>query len=154
MKVSTIVVGVDGSASARSALEAAADMVADGGVVHVVTAYRVLSPREMSRVMASVPEELRSTFDQLAEQREHLEKAVAFLAECGVDHDGHFIADQPASAILDLANEVEADMIIVGNRGLSSSSRFVRGSVSSRVANHATTSFMVVHHDAETHRIA
>ena len=55
------------------------------------------------------------------------------------------IDDDPASAILDVAEKVEADLIVVGSRGLGRASRFVRGSVSAKVANHAHTSFLVLH---------
>ncbi len=120
MNVPMIVVGFDGSANAQSALQAAVDMAADDGVVHVVTAYRVPSPREMARVMASLPEEFkRSSFDVLDAPRGYLQEAEEFLAERGIDHKGHFIADNPASAILDVADDVGANMIIVGSRGLS-----------------------------------
>ena len=151
MNIPTIAVGFDESANARSALLAAVDMVADKGVVHVVTAYQMPSPRELDRagVWASVPKESRDSFDVLAAPRRFLQDAEEFLAERGVDHKGHFISDHPASAILDVADEVAADMIIVGSRGLAHSTRFIRGSVSSRVANHATTSFMVIHDDMD-----
>ena len=147
MNVATIVVGFDGSANARSALEAAVETVAEDGVVHVVTAYHMPSPREMDGVWASVPRESRNSFDVLAAPRQFLQEAEEFLAEHGVDHKGHFTSEDPASAILDAADEVSADMIIVGSRGLAYGTRFIRGSVSSRIANHAKTSFMVIHDD-------
>jgi nucleotide-binding universal stress UspA family protein len=145
MNAPTIVVGFDGSANAQSALEAAVDMAADDGVVHVVTAYR----REMAGVMASSPEEFRRSFDVLDAPRGHLQESEAFLAERGIDHKGHFIADNPASAILDVADDVGANMIIVGSRGLGRGTRLIRRSVSSRIANHAKTSFMVIHPDRD-----
>ena len=61
----------------------------------------------------------------------------------------HFVEDHPAVAILDVADEVGAEMIIVGSRGLGRTTRFLRGSVSSRVASHAKTSFMVIHDDSD-----
>ncbi len=55
---------------------------------------------------------------------------------------------QPARAILDVA----ADLIIVGSRGLAHGTRFLRGSVSSRIANHAQTSFLVIHDNGTAQR--
>ena len=67
------------------------------------------------------------------------------LDERGVNHKGHFVDEDPASAILDVADKVDADLIVVGSRGLGRASRLVRGSVSSKIANHAQRSFLVVH---------
>ena len=78
-----------------------------------------------------------------------MQEAEEFLAKRGIDHKGHFIADHPASAILDVADDVGASMIIVGSRGLGRGTRSIRGSVSSRIANHAKTSFMVIHDDSD-----
>ena len=46
--------------------------------------------------------------------------------------------------MLDVADDVRATMIVVGSRGLGRGTRFIRRSVSSRIANHAKTSFMVI----------
>ena len=78
MDVTTIVVGFDGSANAQSALEAAADIVASDGVVHVVTAYHMPSPREAEASWASVPAPSRDRFSLLAEPRSHLKGAETF----------------------------------------------------------------------------
>ncbi len=153
MKVETIVVGYDGSSNARLALEAAADMVGTNGVVHVVSAYTMPSSSQISQIEASMPPEFRSKFDWLANPRSYLEDATAFLAERGVDHKGHFVQEGAASAILDTAEAVGADMIVVGSRGLSRGTRFVRGSVSSRIAHHAKTSFLVIHEDHDEDEI-
>ena len=149
MDVPMIVVGFDGSANTESALQAAADMVADDDVVHVVTAYCAPSPRETAKVIAKVPEEFKSCFHVLDAPRGYLQDAETYLTRRGVDHKGHFVDDNPASAILDVADDVGATMIVVGSRGLGHGTRFIRGSVSSRIANHAKTSFMVIHDSDE-----
>jgi len=145
MKVKTVIVGVDGSSNAQRALEVAVDMVADDGTVHVVTAHHATSSRGTADLLASIPEEFRNTFDMLAVPRGQLEDAKAFLVRNEVEHRGHLVEGHPAGEILDLADEVDADLIIVGSRGLGRATRFIRGSVSSRVATHAKTSFMVIH---------
>ena len=73
-----------------------------------------------------------------------------FLEAAGVGTKGHFVEDHPAAAILEVANEIGADLIIVGSRGLGRATRFLRGSVSTRVADHAETSFMVIQDDDHT----
>lgn len=141
----TIVVGFDGSANARKALETAVDLAGDDSTVHVVTAYDPPSPNEVALVLAAVPDEYKTGLDLLQGPRGHLRDAELLLADRGVDVKGHFVKDKPAAAILDIAEAVDADLIIVGSRGLGRASRFIRGSVSSRIASHATRSFLVIH---------
>lgn len=146
MKAHTIVVGYDGSEDARRALDAAVDHVADDGTVHVVTAYSPATRAELARVVATLPEEYRY-LDLEETPRGHLRDAERLLDSRGVKNIGHFVEDHPAAAILDLADDVEADLIVVGTRGLGRVERFLRGSVSGRVADHARTSLMLVHRD-------
>ncbi len=147
MRVNTVVAGYDGSANAHDALETATDLVTENGAVHVVTAFEPMNPGETARVIEALPEEFRSTYDALATPRAHLEEADAYLAAKGVDHHTHLVEGNPAGAILDVADDVDADLIVVGSRGLGRTARFVRGSVSSRVANNARRSFLIVHDD-------
>lgn len=144
MKVRTLVVGFDGSADARRALDAACDLVAPDGVVHVVTAFHAPSEAQYLEMLASLPEEFRGSYDPVEADRVQLADAERLLQSRGIDHKGHFVEDHPAAAIIDVADDLDADLIVVGSRGLGRATRFLRGSVSSRVASHAKTSFMVV----------
>ena len=63
MRFETIVVGFDGSPNARLGLEAAIDLVADGGVVHAVTAYEQPSAAETARLEAALPAEYHGMLD-------------------------------------------------------------------------------------------
>jgi len=71
MKVKTIVVGIDGSADARDALDTAIDLVADDGVIHVVAAFHSPTSAEINRVLAALPREFKDTYDPLAEPHSH-----------------------------------------------------------------------------------
>lgn len=145
MKIQRVVVGYDGSEHARSAIEAATNLVADGGTVHVVVAYHAPSPTETAEMLESLPDEFKASYDPLANYQGRLDEAEHLIGATGVDHVGHLVSGRPAAAILDIADEVDADLIVVGSRGLGRASRFVRGSVSSRVASHAKRSFLVIH---------
>ena len=149
MQFKTIVVGYDGSDFAQDALEAAASLCDDDGTVHVVTAFDAPSIQQINAMYASVPEEFTASIDLVSAQRAPLESAETYLESHGVAHKGHFLDDDPAGAILDTADNVDADLIVVGSRGLGRASRVIRGSVSSRVASHASRSLLVVHHDDE-----
>lgn len=148
MAFETVVVGIDGSANATTALEAAADLASSDLVIHLVTAYKPASDREIAEVLARLPEEFHSSFDPIGHSRETLTRAERLLESRGIDHKSHLVSEHPAGAILDVAESVGADLIVVGSRGLGMTTRFIRGSTSARVANHAHCSFLVVQETA------
>lgn len=149
MRVHTVVVGYDGSMDAQRALDAGIDHVADDGIVHVVTAFDQPARREVSRLITSLPAEFRDSYTVDEAPRGYLHDAERALEMRGIRHEGHFVDDHAAAAILDVADEVDADLIVIGTRGLGRVERFIRGSVSARVANHARTSLMMVHHEGD-----
>jgi nucleotide-binding universal stress UspA family protein len=146
MKMRTIVVGFDGSDMARLAIDAATRLADEQSVVHVVTASAPLG-HEQQRRIHQLPEEFRLGFDPHAEAEGLLAKAISELTDEGISTESHLIVGEPASAILEVAEKVRADLVIVGSRGLSRVKRFTRGSVSARVAAHAPHSVLVVHQD-------
>lgn len=145
MEFKTVVVGYDGSSNGREALRVASDATGEGGTVHVVTAFHAPPRHEVAAMIAALPDEFKTSYDVLAIPRDQLNEATTWLADRGIQNKGHFVEDDPASAILDTADQVDADLIVVGSRGLGRGTRFVRGSVSSRVASHARRTFIVVH---------
>ena len=50
----------------------------------------------------------------------------------------------PADAILDVAEELGADLIVVGNKGMTGAKRFLLGSVPNQVSHHAPCAVMIV----------
>ncbi len=49
-----------------------------------------------------------------------------------------------ADAILDIAEEQKADLIVVGNKGMTGATRFLLGSVPNKVSHHAPCSVLIV----------
>lgn len=145
MPYHTIVVGYDGSGDADRAVEAAADQVGPDGTVHVVTAFHPESDSELIEHLRQLPEEFRYVYDAYAAERERQQTALVMLRERGVAYEGHVVPDDPAVAILDVAQREGADLVVVGSRGLGGMKRFLRGSVSARVAAHAPMSVLIVH---------
>jgi nucleotide-binding universal stress UspA family protein len=154
VRAHTVVVGYDGSEDSRRALDAAMDHVADDGVVHVVTAFDQPTRAELARIVAALPDEYRHAYSLDETPRGYLRDAEMLLETAGLQHVGHFVDGPPASAILDVADEVAADLIVIGTRGLGRVARFLRGSVSARIANHARTSLMMIHHEDEADKAA
>ena len=66
------------------------------------------------------------------------------LREAGVDVETHAREGDPADAILDVAEEENADLIVVGNKGMTGAKRFLLGSVPNKVSHHAPCSVMII----------
>jgi nucleotide-binding universal stress UspA family protein len=52
---------------------------------------------------------------------------------------------EPSQVLLDAARDFDADLIVVGSRGLTSHAHFILGSVASSVAHHAPCDVLVAH---------
>lgn len=146
----TVVVGYDGSADADRAVEAAADQVGPNGKVHVVTAFHPETTARIIEHLKQLPEEFRYVYDQDAAETGRQQPALLRLQGRGVDCAGHVVPDDPATAIIDVAEREGADLVVVGSRGLGEVQRFLRGSVSARIALHAPMSVLVVHGPSDT----
>jgi nucleotide-binding universal stress UspA family protein len=57
----------------------------------------------------------------------------------------HILAGEPADCLLKVAEDVGADLLVVGNKGMQGPKRFLLGSVPNRVAHHADCSVLIVH---------
>jgi nucleotide-binding universal stress UspA family protein len=139
-----IVICFDGSPDAARAIEAAAKLLGPrrAVVVDVVTA---ITPAEsLASVQPVVPsdafEELnRSDASRLAGQGAQLARAAGFEAEAREP-----LETPTWEAIVDVANEVDAAVIVIGSRGLDGLHEFFEGSVSHAVAEHAGRPVLIV----------
>lgn len=78
------------------------------------------------------------------EGRQQLEEAGKILADDGVKATTVQAWGNPANEIIGAAEERNADLIVVGQRGRSAISRFIEGSVTDRVVRHAPCDVLVV----------
>jgi len=148
--VKRIVVGTDGSATAQQAVRQAADFAAAmGAEVHIVTAYR--SPASLQAMSANAAAagaavDSYELSDSLAKDAQAMLAAAAKLvADRGVGVETHGAGGDPADVILEVAESLEADLIVVGNKGMTGAKRFLLGSVPNKVAHHAACNVMIVH---------
>jgi nucleotide-binding universal stress UspA family protein len=137
----SIVVGTDGSPSAQAAVRRATDIAKwSGAPPHLVTAYPdVVSYRE--RIGSSAK---RDPIDLGEVAKTVLARTADDVTSQGVDVETHAREGEPAKVILDVAQEQNADLIVVGARGLTGFERFLLGSVSSKLSHHASCSVMIV----------
>ena len=145
----TIVVGTDGSATADKAVDAAGELArACGAVVHVVTAYPPVRSAVLAGVGASsgglaAPAWLGD--DERVAAEEVVRRAGERLAQAGVSANTVARLGEPADALLAIAEEIGADLVVVGNRGMTGVRRYLLGSVADRVAHHAHCSVHIAH---------
>jgi nucleotide-binding universal stress UspA family protein len=144
--ISTIVVGTDGSDTAaiavRHAIELAAALKAR---LQIVSAYEPVSDSRLRAERLSAPRDLQWTVNPRAEVLELLESAERDAGLGGVEQVESFArVGDAADAILDIAEEQRADLIVVGNKGMTGATRFLLGSVPNKVSHHAPCSVMIV----------
>ena len=144
----SILVGVDGSPTATEALRRAARLAdSTGAELHVVCAYQnaalaSLAPVGEVGVVASSPE-IEQALKQNAE--ELVQTASKELGVDGLKVQTHAIEGEASDVLIDTADRLNCDLIIVGNRGMRGGKRLLLGSVPNRVAHHAGRDVMIVH---------
>ena len=72
------------------------------------------------------------------------EEAKALAEERGVPVEIFARRGDPADAILDVAEEQGADLIVVGNKGMTGAKRFLLGSVPNKISHHAPCSVLII----------
>ena len=91
-----------------------------------------------------MPDDLQWMVNPREDVSATLEEAAKDLEEDGVKVETHAREGDPADAILDVAEEQEADLIVVGNKGMTGAKRFLLGSVPNKVSHHAPCSVMII----------
>ena len=144
--IRSIVVGTDGSDTAKKAVQEAADLASKvGAAVNVVSAYVPVSNQRLREEARQAPDDVQWQVTPREDVDSMLSDAKEQVEEAGVQKvEIHAREGDPADAILDVAEEQNADLIIVGNKGMSGAKRFLLGSVPNKVSHHAPCSVMIV----------
>jgi nucleotide-binding universal stress UspA family protein len=140
----SIVVGTDGSDTAKRAVAEAVRLAsALGGELHVVSAYeRARAVHAASPGGRQIPPMLD---DGLVESK--LSEAAASVRAANVPVMTHAVRAEPVDALLQVADEVDASLIVVGNQGMHGAKR-VLGSVPNSVSHRARCNVLIVSTDA------
>ena len=137
-----IIVGSDGSDTAKQAVKEAVRLAkALGAELHVVMSNRSLrDARIVGAPQGAVPVygEMQGGVSGAV-----VDEAVASARIEGVTAEGHVVDRDPADALLQLALELGASMIVVGNRGMSGGRRLL-GSVPNKVSHEASCNVLIV----------
>jgi nucleotide-binding universal stress UspA family protein len=139
-----ILVPVDGSKYSMEALNIAADYAkTKGAKICLINVVPVIEGTDLE-ISASTREKLS---EDMAKRADYIvQQACGRLATEDVIATCREIVASTSvpDAIIDYAEHEKMDLIIIGSRGLSQSSRFKMGSVASKVVKHALCSVYVV----------
>lgn len=134
-----ILLAVDGSTHAERAAEVAAEMARCGkSQLTVVVAYdRVPAYLGEPNLQAAITA-------RISEAEAILEKALSIIGDVGTPVKTTILEGQPAEAILNVAETRQADLIVMGSRGLGQLAGLLLGSQSQKVVSHATCPVLIV----------
>lgn len=141
----SIVVGTDGSATATVAVREAVDVAkAVGATLELVSAYAPVRERRLREERRDAPADVQWAIHPRHEVEAALSDAADIARAEGVEANTHARQGDPSDAILDVAEERGADLIIVGNKGMTGAKRFLLGSVPDKISHHAPCSVMII----------
>jgi nucleotide-binding universal stress UspA family protein len=147
----SILVGTDGSPTAATAVHHAISLAEDADARLVIAAaFQTAQPQRTAGDRTAgdsltAPEDIRFTMDPEEYARAVLETCAEDARTAGVT-DVVTVARMGGAAdvLLDVAEEQECDLIVVGNKGMTGARRLLVGSVPNNVSHGAACSVMIV----------
>ncbi|MBS1863474.1 MAG: universal stress protein [Actinobacteria bacterium] len=140
-----IVVGTDGSDTAEGAVGQAIDLARlTRATLSVVSAFQPVSKRRIQGEQEGAPADIANQIGPREDVNLILDDAAAKARAEGIEVQTHPVQADPADAILNVAEEIKADLIVVGNKGMTGARRYLLGSVPNNVSHNAPCSVMIV----------
>ena len=142
-----IVVGTDGSPTAEHAVREAAGLAKSfGSHLTIVTAFMPRTDEEVAREQERVPEDLRWMLTDAAQAEDRATAGRAVAAHLGLEDVTVRVGrGDPAEVLIGVAEDIGADLIVVGSKGMTSAARFVLGSVPNKVSHHTPCDLAIIH---------
>jgi nucleotide-binding universal stress UspA family protein len=144
-----IVVGTDGSETAAHAVQIAAELAATQGgdaTLHIVSVQKPMASTAIATSEMAVAGSAGAAMGWEEDVRQNLEsmleQSAREAAREGVTVETHARFGAPAEVLCDLAAHLQADLIVVGNRGMQGGRRFL-GSVPNTVSHHSPCSVLI-----------
>lgn len=140
-----IVVGTDGSETAGEAVRHAVELAsATDAKLDVVSAFEPVPAARLREEEQEVPGDVAHAVGPREDVNVVLDAAEGLAKQADVEVRTHPREGEPADAILDVAEEVGADLIVVGNKGMTGARRFLLGSVPNKISHHAPCGVYIV----------
>ena len=157
-----IVVGLDSSDLSQAVLQRAVFLAqsysAELKLVHVVVDSEPGAPQFSGyfggpiypSISSTVVASYQKAWNQFVEHAQSLlDQQVSETRQTGVDTYGALLYGNPGAQLCEVAQTWNADLVVVGSRGLSGISELLIGSVSNYVLHHAPCSVLVIHGETE-----
>jgi nucleotide-binding universal stress UspA family protein len=143
--ISSIVLGTDGSDTAKKAVREATELAKLlGATIDLVSAYEPVPAQRLRAEARDAPDDVSWMVNPREDVEATLKEAAEEVKAAGVTVETFAREGDPADAILDVAEERGADLIVVGNRGMTGAKRFLLGSVPNKVSHHAPCSVLII----------
>ena len=140
-----IVVGTDGSETAAEAVRQAVDLAKlAGATLSIVSAFSPIPERKVKSQQREAPADVQYEIGPREDVNLILDAAAAEARKDGIEVQTHPVEGDPAESILNVAEETKADLIVVGNKGMTGARRFLLGSVPNNISHHAPCSVIIV----------
>ena len=140
-----IVVGTDGSETATEAVRQAIELAKlTNSKLDLVAAFEPVPQSRLREEHQEVPGDIQYAVGPREDVNTILEGAAGMAKQGGVDAERYPREGDPADAILDVAEDTGADLIVVGNKGMTGAKRFLLGSVPNKVSHHAPCGVYIV----------
>ncbi len=144
----SIVVGTDGSETAFRAVSEATDLAkALGASLHIVSVAKPVAAGSWAaaEMVASAPIAAQADWQDAirSDLEDTLGRASQHAKNAGVDVETYARFGSPAEVLCELAGHIQADLIVVGNRGMQGGKRFL-GSIPNTVSHHAPCSVLII----------
>ena len=142
----TVLVGTDGSQSSYRAVDRAADIARDGGGrLVIVCAYTPATQREVAAAEDVLGDEAYHVAGS-APAEETLRTAAERAAANGAGViERAAVEGEPVKSLLSMLDKYQADLLVVGNRGLNTLAGRLLGSVPADVSRRAPCDVLIVH---------
>ena len=115
-----------------------------GAALQLVSAFEPVPQSRLREERLEAPGDIAHTVGPSEDVDATLAEAAKDVEDAGVKVRTFARQGEPADAILDVAEEENADLIVVGNKGMTGAKRFLLGSVPNKVSHHAPSSVLIV----------
>jgi nucleotide-binding universal stress UspA family protein len=140
-----ILVGTDGSDTAAEAVRQAIGLAkATGAALEIVSAYEPVPQSRLREEAGEIPGDIAHAVGPREDVNVILEAAAGRAKADDVDVKTHAREGDPADAILNVAEETNADLVVVDNKGMTGARRFLLGSVPNKISHHASCGVYIV----------
>lgn len=131
-----ILVGFDGSEGAEQALNRALTLIDEFGELILLAVV----PSKSDKTFVD-----QNMYDNLKQKADNLIKnVIKDLGKNNFEIKGIVEKGDPSAKIIDIANKLKVDLIVLGSKGTSELGHFPLGSVANRVVQYAAKPVMVV----------